>query len=400
MSPRSIDFKLLWQRVRHKATVATFLTALTLTLIALFHSVASQDRLLVNLYYVGIASAAYALVRRRALAKMAMVVSVAIGTTLAQVYFGPKSEVSDPLLAPLGDFAAWCVLLILFWRLGVEAYMLQCEEQRMRLRREIEERTNAMRAAALTCTSHEVRTPLTGILSFTEMLLDESAGPLNELQRDFVTEIERCSQHLMALVNDILDYAKAQSGQIKLALESVALQELVAQCVTMVEARAAKGEVQIVTQIDTKVREITADPLRFKQILLNLLSNAVKYSPTGGMVRIQVRATDQEVLFTVRDTGAGIAPGQIEHLFDPYYQAAQNDRGIGTGLGLAITKLLVNLHDGSISVDSSPGLGSLFTVRLPRGKAQSSIAESREGTWQGVTGPDGSPREELCESVA
>src|SRR5262249_28669794 len=152
-----------------------------------------------------------------------------------------------------------------------------------------------------------------------------------------------------------------QSGQIKLARETVALPELVSQCVAMIEPRAAKEDVKITTQIDGSVGEMNADPLRLKQILLNLVSNSVKYSPAGGLVRIQARAKEDEVIFSVRDTGRGISAEQITHLFDPYYQAAHSDRGIGTGLGLAITKLLVDLHGGSISVDSAPGSGSLFT---------------------------------------
>jgi signal transduction histidine kinase len=330
-------------------------------------------------------------------------VAVAAGTTLASVYFSPKQESTDPLLGPLFDFAAWCVLLLLCWRLATQAYLLQTEEQRLRIQREVDERTLSMRAAALTCTSHEVRTPLTGILSFTEMLLDESAGPLNELQKDFVSEIDRCGQHLMALVNDILDYAKAQSGQIKVAPEIVALPELVDQCVSMVAARAAKAEVKITTQIDAAVREIWADPLRLKQILLNLLPNAVKYSPAGGLVRIQVRPKGGDVVVGVRDTGRGITPAQLEHLFDPYYQATRGDARIGTGLGLAITKLLVGLHGGSISVDSAPESGSLFVVRLPvcpPGFSPSETSSVRQDTWQKAATVQREPSAPLCETVA
>jgi signal transduction histidine kinase len=397
MASGLISWKHLRQRIPKLATVEMCLTALTVMLIASFHGCAAEDRLLLNLYYIGIAASAYALVRRRALALTVFVLAVAFGTTLAQVYFQPKAERGDPLLDPLIDFTAWCVLLILGWRLAREAYILQSEEHQLRVRREIEDKTIAMRAAALTCTSHEVRTPLTGILSFTEMLLDESGGSLNELQKDFVTEIERCAQHLMALVNDILDYAKAQSGQIKLAVETVALPELVNQCVAMVQPRATRAEVKITAQIESNVREITADPLRLKQILLNLLSNAVKYSPAGGMVRIEVRETDTATLLSVRDTGRGMTDGQIEHLFDPYYQAATSDHGIGTGLGLAITKLLVDLHGGSITVDSAPGSGSRFSVRLPQSNLKHQpVPAKRAKTWAAATVADDSRSQEFC----
>jgi signal transduction histidine kinase len=134
----------------------------------------------------------------------------------------------------------------------------------------------------------------------------------------------------------------------------------------MAEPRAAEAGVSITAQVDQTVREIVADPLRLKQILLNLLSNAVKFNEQGGFVRMQVRSDGKDVVISVRDTGRGIQPEQMQRLFDPYYQAAHGDQGIGTGLGLSIIKHLVELHGGTILVDSVPGSGSVFTVRLPR----------------------------------
>lgn len=368
--------KQLWRRRRKYLTAEAGLAALTLLLIAAFHGVASGDRLLLNLYYIGIAGTAYALVKRRALALTVLVLFVAAGTTLSQVYFAAKPGNGDPLLDPLIDLASLCVLLFLGWRLGVEAYRFQSEEHRLQLQREIDEKAMATRAAALTSTSHEVRQPLSAILAITETLLDESAGPMNEVQQDFVADVDKCAKHLMALVNDILDYAKAEAGMIKLELETVALPELVNQCITMAEPRAAEAAVTITAQVDPAVREIVADPLRLKQILLNLLSNGVKFNEQGGFVRMQVRADDKNVVISVRDTGRGIDPEKMERLFDPYYQAAHGDQGIGTGLGLSIIKHLVELHGGSILVDSVPGSGSVFNVRLPKEGGQ--VAEAQE----------------------
>ena len=371
--------KQLWRRRRKYLTAEAGLAALTLLLIAAFHGVASEDRLLLNLYYIGIAGTAYALVKRRALALTVLVLFVAAGTTLAQVYFAAKPGSGDPLLDPLADLASLCVLLFLGWRLGVEAYHFQSEEHRLQVQREIDEKAMATRAAALTSTSHEVRQPLSAILAITETILDESAGPMNEVQQDFITDIDKCAKHLMALVNDILDYAKAEAGMIKLELETVALPELVDQCITMAEPRAAEAAVTITAQVDPAVREIVADPLRLKQILLNLLSNAVKFNEQGGFVKMQVRVDDKNVVISVRDTGRGIDPKQMERLFDPYYQAAHGDQGIGTGLGLSIIKHLVELHGGSILVDSVPGSGSVFNVRLPKeGGYVADAQESRQ----------------------
>jgi signal transduction histidine kinase len=343
-----------------------FLSALTVTMIAVLHGTATEDRLLLNMYYIGIAGAAFVLVKRRALSLAVLVALVAAGTTLAHVYFSARPEIADPLLGPVYDVAVWLVLLFLGWRLAVEAYRFQSEEHRLQVKRQIDERAMATRAAALTSTSHEVRQPLSAILALTETLLDASAGPLNEVQREFIRDIDESAKYLMALVNDILDYAKAEAGMIKLARETVALPELIDQCIAMVEPKAAKAGVVVTAQIEPGLREIVADPLRLKQILLNLLGNAVKFNGKEGYVKMQVRTADKWILISVRDTGRGITPAQMEHLFDPYYQAAHGDQGIGTGLGLSIVRHLAQLHGGSVSVESVPGVGSVFNVSLPQ----------------------------------
>jgi len=367
MYPTKSNLTALWRQRGQLFKPEVGLTALTLIMIAVFHASASEDRLLLNLYYIGIVGSAYGLVKRRAFALTVAVIFVAGGTTLGQVYFAARPVSFDPILDPLADLTAWFVLLFLAWQLGLEAYRFQTEEHRLQIQREIDERAMATRAAALTSTSHEVRQPLAAVLAISETLLDGSAGEMNEVQQDFVNDIHECTTHLMALVNDILDYAKAEAGMIKLAPETVALPELVHQCVTMVEPRAADAEVTITAQVDPVVREIMADPLRLKQVLLNLLTNAVKFNEQGGFVRMQVRASGDQNSISVRDTGRGIAEEQMDRLFDPYYQAAHGDQGIGTGLGLSIIKHLVELHGGSIHVESVPGSGSVFTVWLPKG---------------------------------
>ncbi len=387
MDSKNFALGALWQRYRKYLTVEAALAALALIYIAVFHNVAREDRLLLNLYYIGLLAAAYALVRRRAFALTVMVVFIAGGTTLAQVYFAEGVAKTDHLLGPVGDLAGWCVLLLLGWRLAVEAYRFQTEEHRLQIQRQIEEKTMATRAAALTSTSHEVRQPLSAILAITETFIDGTTGPLNEVQRDFVGDIDECAKHLMDLVNNMLDYAKAEAGMIKLTHETVALPELVNQCVTMVEPKAKGASVAITAQVDVAVKEITADPLRLKQILLNLLSNAVKFNEPGGFVKMQVRASGDDIFISVRDTGRGIEADQLEHLFDPYYQAAHGDQEIGTGLGLSIIKHLVDLHGGSLAVDSVPGTGTVFTVRLPRTGSPTTGAETpREGEdlWQAL----------------
>jgi len=375
MDLRGFSPTALWRRRKACLTFEALLTVLTLILIAAFHSVLLEDRLLLNLYYIGIMAAAYVLVKRHALALTVLVVCVAGGTTFAQTYFIAKPETGNPLLDPVFDFCTWSVLLLLGWRLAAEAYHFQTEEYRLQMQRAIEEKAIATRAAALTSTSHEVRQPLSAILAITETLLDDSATSLEEWQRDFLADIDKSAKHLMDLINNMLDYAKAEAGMIKLAVETVALPELVDQCIRMTEPRAKEKGITITAQLDPAVEEIVADPLRLKQILLNLLSNAVKFNESGGFVRMQVRGNGKNVVVSVRDTGRGIPPEQTENLFDPYYQAAHGDQGVGTGLGLSIIKHLVELHGGSISVDSVPGSGSVFTVQIPSSVSPSGEAE-------------------------
>jgi signal transduction histidine kinase len=342
-----------------------FIAALTLVLVFTFHGSAAEDRFLLILYYFGISSAAYLLFKRGALVLTVIVASVAAGTTLGYLYFHAPRDLGSTGLHQVRDFIAFCALLALCFKLAVDAYHWQSQESRLRRQRELEENTIATRAAALTCTSHEVRSPLAAIVAITEILLDGSAGELTHEQKDLLGEVDRSGKHLMSLVNDILDYAKAQAGRMKLAMETVSVPDLISQCVAIANVLGENKGVQVTHQIDTGVGELMADPLRLKQIILNLLTNAVKFSSDDSVVRIHVRSKDGCILISVRDTGRGIGPDILATLFSPYHQAAIEDRGIGTGLGLAITKLLVELHGGTLGVDSSPGVGSLFTVRLP-----------------------------------
>ena len=259
---------------------------------------------------------------------------------------------------------------------------MQREERLREIQNKMEEQLVAMRAEALRRTSHEVRTPLSTITAISETLLDGSTGELNDDQRDFVQDIDEAAQHLLALVNDILDYAKAEAGMIKLAPQPVALPELVDQCVTMVTPRAKEAGVSVTAQVDSELSEIIADPLRLRQILLNLLSNAIKYNSDGGSVIVRIRPDEKKQFrISVRDTGRGIKAEHLDQLFQPYYQAAVADQGIGTGLGLAIIKHLAELHGGTIDVESVVGTGTMFTVKLPR--EAKSVEEARSKTSTG-----------------
>jgi signal transduction histidine kinase len=353
-------------QLRKPGLIECALVALTVAFVAAFHSAAMEDRLLLILYAIGVVGSVYTLVRRRAFVLAVMVVTGAGSAFLANVYFDSAADSWHPMLDPLRDIAALGILLFLIVKLIFEAYRVQKEDREREVRRAFEEKMVAMRAAALRSTSHEVRTPLGTIIAINETLLNGTAGSLTAIQKDFLKDIDDAAKHLMSLVNDILDYAKAEAGMIQLAPEPVALVELVDQCVTMVEPRAEKAGIHVTAHVASDVNEVVADPLRLKQILLNLLSNAIKYNERDGLVNVRVRGDGNHVLISVRDTGRGIAADQLEHIFNPYFQAAREDQSIGTGLGLAIIKHLTELHGGTISVESVPQTGSVFAVRLPR----------------------------------
>ena len=284
----------------------------------------------------------------------------------AATYYAARPDEWNPWLDGLRDMVGLALLLFVTYGVLAELYRFQKEEKAREFKRQAEAKMIQMRAAALRSTSHEVRTPLATITALSETLLDGSAGELNDVQREFVRDIDAASQHLMALVNDILDYAKAEAGMIQLAPEPVAIVEVVQQCTAMVQPKADAAGVTVVAHVAPELKEIIADPLRLKQILLNLMSNAIKYNQPGGSVTVRVRPEGTSVMISVRDTGRGIAAEHIPHLFDPYYQAAVADQSIGTGLGLAIIRHLTELHGGTVQVESVVGVGSVFHVRLPQ----------------------------------
>ena len=347
---------------------------LAVVFLAIMHSFAFEERFILILYYLAAVGSAYALVKRHAIGLASAIVAIVAATMFAQLYYSAKPDNWHPVFDAARDMVGLGMLLYLTVRVLIASYQMQRDEKRRELQCKIEEQLVAMRAEALRQTSHEVRTPLSTITAISETLLDGSTGELSDDQRDFVQDIDEAAHHLLALVNDILDYAKAEAGMIRLAPQPVALAELVDQCVSMVGPRAQQAGVTVTAQVDAELNEVIADPLRLRQIMLNLLSNAIKYNNEGGSVIVRIRSdVDNQFRVSVRDTGRGIAPEHLKHLFEPYYQAAIADQGIGTGLGLAIIKHLTELHGGTIDVESVVDTGSMFTVVLPM---EAKVAES------------------------
>ena len=261
-------------------------------------------------------------------------------------------------------------------------------EERNSLARRVDERTadlsrantDLMRAVRakdefLSTMSHELRTPLNAILAFSEGLLEQVRGPLNERQQASLRNIETSGRHLLALINDILDIAKVESGRMELQHEIFAIVDVCDSSLMFVKEQAFKKNLRQEFHLNDRQATVYADPKRLKQMLVNLLSNAVKFTEKNGRIRLEVN-TDAEmgvVYFTVEDTGIGISPEGMARLFQPFIQldSRLNRQHDGTGLGLALVRRLAELHGGSISLESEPGKGSRFTIALPYPPPQS-----------------------------
>ena len=252
------------------------------------------------------------------------------------------------------------------------------------------EDASRMKSEFLANMSHELRTPLNAIIGFSEVLRDGLVGPMSEQQRSFTGDILRSGQHLLSLINDILDLSKVEAGKMLLDLDPVEVSSLFVNSLTIVREKAAARRIRLVLEAESGLGSIMADARKVKQIVYNLLSNAVKFTGDGGLVTLRAAKVERARVgqldgkpgrtfvpsentfadfleISVTDSGIGIAAEDLGHLFKPF---SQIDSGLarrfeGTGLGLAMVKLLADLHGGSVAVTSEVGAGSRFTVWLP-----------------------------------
>jgi signal transduction histidine kinase len=238
--------------------------------------------------------------------------------------------------------------------------------------RELDQKSRELEAASrhksqfLANMSHELRTPLNAIIGFTQVLGEKLFGEVNEKQAEYLGDILSSANHLLALINDILDLSKVEAGQVELEVSSFSLREALERGVVMVRERATNDGVQVVLATNGGVDLVTGDERRISQVIFNLLSNAVKFTPTGGAVGVRATRVDGEVRVSVTDTGPGIAAVDHERIFEEFQQTeAGVEQREGTGLGLALSKRLVELHGGRIWVDSELGKGSTFVFSLP-----------------------------------
>jgi signal transduction histidine kinase len=215
--------------------------------------------------------------------------------------------------------------------------------------------------------AHEIRTPLTAVIGFSEVLLQEMFGELNAKQADYVRDILDAGRHLLAVMNDVLDLSKVEAGQLVLEVAPVWLPELLQHCVQFLHETATRREVWLYLTVADEVGELDADERRIRQVVFNLLTNALKFTHAGGQIELTARRVGDEVEIAVRDTGVGITPEDQARIFGAFQQVREQTAGNaeGTGLGLAIVQRLVELHGGRIWVESTPGQGSVFTFAVP-----------------------------------
>ena len=253
-------------------------------------------------------------------------------------------------------------------------------ERQLLQAKEAAEAGSRAKSEFLAMMSHELRTPLNAVLGLSQLMRQEIFGTLNEKQKEYVSCIQSSGEHLLALINDILDLSKVEAGKEQLTFVPLDIQDLCDYCLAMVREQAHEQGLKLKLEIDPQARILIADERRCKQMLLNLLSNAVKFTLIGEVLLsvtkrpisssvsgIAESTSVQEICFTVEDTGIGIASHHLPLLFEPFRQldSGLNRRFTGTGLGLALTRSLARLHGGEVTVQSNLGEGSQFTLCLP-----------------------------------
>ena len=296
----------------------------------------------------------------------AVVLALLLGYVLSWSLIGPIQRVVGRLAGiASGDFSRHVEVANRDELGDLGARVNEMNDELQRLYRELEA-ASRHKSEFLANMSHELRTPLNAILGFSQVLEKRLFGELNEKQGEYVEDIRSSGNHLLSLINDVLDLSKVEAGQIELEVAPFSLREAVERGIVMVRERASKNEVALAAEIAPEVQVVTADERRIRQVLFNLLSNAVKFTPAGGRIEVSAARVNGQIQVAVADTGPGIALEDRDRIFEEFQQtdvgARQHE---GTGLGLALSKRLVELHGGRIWVESELGAGSRFVFTLP-----------------------------------
>ncbi|WP_144290016.1 PAS domain-containing protein [Ideonella sp. A 288] len=275
----------------------------------------------------------------------------------------------------------------LCYAFGTDITTLKATEAALVAARDEAERANRAKSQFLASMSHELRTPLNAVLGFGQLLERNAGGRLTDKQLHQVREIQRGGQHLLALINDLLDLARIEAGRMDVSIEPVALPSLVDDCVQLMQPVAARHGMRLeMPSVEDCSVVVLADRMRLKQVLLNLLSNAIKYNRPGGRVRLACRAVDGQARLEVHDEGPGLDEAAQSRLFLAFERLGAEKSGTeGTGIGLALSHQLVRLMHGEIGIDSVPGQGSCFWVRLRQADAWSAQPGRRDAEAEAPT---------------
>jgi signal transduction histidine kinase len=310
----------------------------------------------------------------------ALLATAILGThfcAVAALHLQPRADLTIPVhtMGPLWFTIAVTATVLLIAGLGlvgalIDQHVADFEAAKHELESALRraDAANASKSMFLANMSHELRTPLNAIIGFSEIMREEMFGPLGGPRyREYVDDICKCGNHLLALINDVLDMSKFDAGRLELHEEKVDLHEIVAGCINTVRPGAEKAQVTLAAKLDAASMVMHGDGRRLKQIVLNLLSNAIKFTPEGGRVTVSVFAADDGLTLTVADTGIGMTPEQIPKALERFGQIDSRlaRRHEGTGLGLPLTKCLVELHGGTLGIHSRVNVGTTVTVSFP-----------------------------------
>jgi signal transduction histidine kinase len=293
------------------------------------------------------------------------------------VAFFPAAPAAPRLLviaAAAGVLVAIALAVVaLLTRVGMRAHAEAAERERD-LRRRAEaalaeaEAASQAKSQFLAVMSHELRTPLNAIAGYAELLAMGVRGPITDAQRDDLQRILRSERHLLSLINDILNFARLEAGRLTFDVRVIMVQDLLDELEPLVAPQLRARAIRYTCEPCGDSPRVRADPEKVRQVLLNLLSNAIKFTGPGGRITVAADASPEHVAIHVRDTGTGMQPDKLGHIFEPFVQL---DRGLtttheGTGLGLAISRDLARAMEGDLTAESTFGAGSTFTLTLPR----------------------------------
>ena len=295
----------------------------------------------------------------------AILLALTLGFVLSWSLIGPIQRIEARLAATAsGDFAGHVDVSNRDELGALAANVNRMNDELRRLYKELEA-ASQHKSDFLASMSHELRTPLNAIIGFSQVLREEMVGEVNEKQKEYLDDILSSGNHLLSLINDVLDLSKVEAGQVELDIAQFSLREALESGVVMVRERATTDGVRITVE-PTDVGIVSGDERRVRQVIFNLLSNAVKFTPEGGSVDVHAQRVNGEVRVLVADSGPGIAAEDRERIFEEFQQTeAGIEQREGTGLGLALSKRLVELHGGRIWVEGEVGEGSTFVFTLP-----------------------------------